>query len=114
MGQYRRIDGIELRGSSLSSLVAAREPGLNNDLRRTLTDTENALRLIIDKAEGTGRFAGQPPMKFDQMIAAGNTEGKKMITAAINELALQAQLIDQIAISLDIDAFRPDITRLED
>nr|WP_298379622.1 imelysin family protein [uncultured Halomonas sp.] len=102
-GQYERVDGSELSGSSLSDLVAKQDSELDDTLRQQLKDSMAALDTLKQTAE-----AEESPMKFDMMIAPGNTQGSEMINNAILTLVEQTGSIEQAANTLGIASLEPD------
>ena len=103
LGEYQRIDGSLLTGPSLSVLTKKVASNLDSHMRDALTKTASALQVMVDKAESPTR-----PMKFDMMIAEGNTEGKKIIETAILALVKQTSYIEAIAKDLGIVNLNPD------
>lgn len=102
-GRYKRIDGTVLQGASLADLVRAKDKALADKADKAFAATEKALKAIVDKAE-----AKEKPMKFDQMVAEGNVEGKKLIEAAIRALVAETRVIEEVASLLGIDNLSPD------
>ncbi len=86
-GRYRRIDGGEVKGSSLSELVAAKDPAVDEDLKSKLSVTLAAMKALVDRAKGGEHY--------DQMIAADNAEGNAVVQAAITALLNQTQSIEK-------------------
>ena len=96
-GEYQRVDGSSVTGPSLSSLVSAKDVDADQKLQTQFAATESKLQLIVDTAENTTN-----PVKFDQMIAPGNTAGEGMIRDAISSLVDQTVLIESAALTLGI------------
>lgn len=87
LGKYTRTDGSEVTGESLSSLVAAADPAVDEALKAALDTSVAELGKIKEAAEsGT---------HYDQMLASGNKEGEAMITAAVDALVAQTQEIER-------------------
>lgn len=95
LGRYVRPDGSVVEGPSLSALVAARDAGVDEALRRDLDATMAALGALRDKAE-----AG---MAYDQMLAPGNAEGAAAITAGVDALVAQTRSIERAVAALGLD-----------
>ena len=76
LGSYARIDGSEVKGPSLSDLVAARDPALDTELRGLLDDSLSKLQAMSKRADTVE--------KFDQMIGEGNDEGNAVVQTAID------------------------------
>ncbi|WP_122662646.1 imelysin family protein [Pseudomonas viridiflava] len=100
LGEYTRTDGTKVSGPSLSSLVAKADPAADATLRADLDATQAKLQAIVDQAN-----KGQ---HFDQLIAAGNTEGNQIVRDAIAALVKQTGAIEQAAGKLGITDLNPD------
>ncbi|MCI8208954.1 peptidase [Pseudomonas sp. S25] len=100
LGEYTRVDGTKVSGPSLSSLVAKADPATDATLRADLDATQAKLQAIVDQAN-----KGQ---HFDQLIAAGNTEGNQIVRDAIAALVKQTGAIEQAAGKLGITDLNPD------
>lgn len=98
LGEYRRPNGELLQGPSIASLINARDPALDSRTRSALDTSQAALQAMVDNAEA------EPAMKFDQMVAPGNTEGERLIANTIKALTAQTTLLEQLAPSLGIDS----------
>ncbi|WP_425055706.1 imelysin family protein [Pseudomonas abyssi] len=102
-GTYKRIDGTELSGASLSDLVAADKPELNEALTAQLDASVAALGHMKQTAE-----QAENPVTFDMMIAPDNAEGAKIINDAIAALVEQTGSIEQVAAVVGVDSLEPD------
>jgi putative iron-regulated protein len=102
-GLYTRIDGSLVSGPSLSALVAQDNPDLDATLRNQLNQSMQALGVMKLKAE-----ASENPVKFDMMIAPGNTLGAKTINGAIMTLVQQTGSIEKVAGVLGVESLQPD------
>ncbi|AOY86982.1 peptidase [Marinobacter salinus] len=102
-GTYRRVDGSLVTGPSLSDLVEQTNPDLDARLTAQLDTSMKALGVLKSKAESS-----QSPMRFDMMIAPGNTAGASVINDAIMALVAQTGSIEQGARELGIEALSPD------
>ena len=71
LGRYARTDGTTVSGPSLSDMVAARDPGLDADMRAHLAEAVLALGQIKTAAEAG--FA------YDEMLERGNAGGEALI-----------------------------------
>lgn len=100
LGEYTRVDGTKVSGPSLSSLVAKADAATDATLRADLEATQTKLQAIVDQAN-----KGQ---HFDQLIAAGNTEGNQIVRDAIASLVKQTGAIEQAAGKLGITDLNPD------
>jgi putative iron-regulated protein len=100
LGEYTRIDGTKVSGPSLSSLVAKADPATDATLRADLAATQAKMQVLVDRAN-----KGE---HFDQLIAAGNTEGNQIVRDAIASLVKQTGGIEQAAGKLGITDLNPD------
>ncbi len=48
------------------------------------------------------------PMKFDMMIAEGNSAGKQLITSSIKSLVIQTRYIEKVARFLQLGKLNPE------
>lgn len=103
LGEYKRVDGSDLKGPSLSALVAKKNASADKKLQEQFATTESKLQLMVDTAEDN-----VAPVKFDQMISSGNKEGELIIRNAISSLVMQTALIEAAAGSLGISNLNPD------
>ncbi|HQQ74657.1 MAG TPA: imelysin family protein [Pseudomonadales bacterium] len=94
LGEYVRTDGSIVRGPGLSSLVAAKNPAADTEVKNKLASTEKQLQALVDSANN-----GQ---HFDQMIAAGNTAGNALVKNSIDALTAQTTAIETAAAVLGI------------
>jgi putative iron-regulated protein len=97
MGAYTRIDGTELRGPSLSQLVAATDPAADKGLRDRLDATLAKMQGLVDSAETKG-------LACDRLIGEGNEAGNAQVMAAINALLAQTKAIEKVVAVLGLEA----------
>lgn len=102
-GRYSPVSGGEVKGTSLADLVKAKDPALHQRMLAALENTEAALQAMVKAAEDPAK-----PMKFDQMIAEGNTAGAALIRNSIQALVAETVVIEEIAKTLGISHFAPD------
>ncbi|MGY2173211.1 imelysin family protein [Pseudomonas gingeri] len=100
LGEYTRTDGTKLTGPSLSSLVAKADPAADTALKGDLEATEAKIQIMVDHAN-----KGE---HYDQLIAAGNDSGNKIVRDAIAALVKQTGSIEQAAAKLGISDLNPD------
>lgn len=87
LGKYTRVDGSIVEGPSLSEVIAAKDAGLDNEIKALLADTLVKMNVMADRAE-----AGEA---YDQQIGEGNTEGNAVVQAAIDGLIAQTRGIER-------------------
>jgi putative iron-regulated protein len=102
-GHYTRVDGRSVKGPSLADLAQAKNPALHQRMVAALETTEAAMAAIVKAAEDPAK-----PMKFDQMIAEGNSVGAGLIKNGINALVAETAVIEEIAKAFGISHFAPD------
>ncbi|MCB1346728.1 MAG: peptidase, partial [Rhodobacteraceae bacterium] len=98
LGQYTRLDGTVVTGPSLSALLAATDPALDQSMRDALATSVGALHHMVTVAVG-----GMP---FDMMIAPGNTQGEAVIMAAVDALVDQTRVLERVIDTLHIGGTR--------
>lgn len=98
MGQYLRINGDRVGGPSLAGIAKAKAPQAFERLRLAMNDSVAKTNALVQAAEFS-----QPPMKFDQMIAEGNSRGKALIVDAVNALVEQTAALEALAKEIDVD-----------
>lgn len=93
-GSYTRVDGSSVSGPSLSGLVRAKAPAIDEELRTKLDATLDKMQAIVDRAA-----KGEA---YDQLIGEGNAEGNQIVQAAIDALAAQTSVIERVVASLEL------------
>lgn len=86
LGEYTRIDGSKVKGSSISDLVKAKDPALDKQLRAELNASTKAASAIVKSAE-----KGSP---FDVLIGAGNKKGNALVQGLVDGLTTQTRSIE--------------------
>ncbi|MDQ2641764.1 MAG: peptidase [Pseudomonadota bacterium] len=94
LGRYQRSDGSVLAGPSLSDLVVRVNPALDAEMRSRLDATVAALDRIRQRAA-----SGEA---YDQLIAAGNTQGNALVQAAIDALVAQTRSTERVVEALGL------------
>jgi len=94
LGSYTRVDGSTVSGPSLSDLVAARDAGVDAELKGDLDASVKALKAIVTAAEGG--FA------YDMMLEPGNTQGEALIMGAVDALVKQTGAIERAVATLGL------------
>jgi putative iron-regulated protein len=96
LGAYTRVDGSALDGPSLSDLVAAADPAVDDRLKAELDASVAAL--------GAVKAAAESGLAYDQMLAPGNAEGEALIMGAVNALVTQTASIERAVTALGLAA----------
>lgn len=94
-GSYKRTDGKTVSGASLSQLVAAKSADADAAVKTALANTMTAMQAIKDTAD-SGKMA------YDQMIAADNDEGNKLVSAGIDGLVAQKKALEGAVAALGV------------
>ena len=100
-GQYERINGEVITGPSLADLVAEKNAQQAQAILSGFDNSKDALQKLVDSAEKNGVF-------FDQLIAAGDSQGNELVQAAINSLVAQTTAIEEAAGLIGIQQLNPD------
>lgn len=95
-GHYRRVDGTTVTGPSISDLVAAEEPALDEELRGKLDATVAAMGAMRSRAESVEAY--------DEMIGEDNGHGNAVVQAAIDALVDQTRSIERAVAALGLGA----------
>ena len=96
LGSYTRIDGSVVKGASPSDLVKAKDPVVDERLRKSLDTTMVAMSAIVERAKTVEAY--------DQMIGEGNAEGNAIVDAAVTALLGQTKEIERAIAALGIKA----------
>ena len=95
LGSYTRVDGTVVSGTSLSSLVAAADAGVDAELTAKLNAT--MLEMAEMKAAAEAGFA------YDMMLERGNANGEALIMGAVNALVDQTRSIERAVAAIGVD-----------
>jgi len=99
MGQYQRINGDRVGGPSLAAYARTKAPEASERLRQAMNTSVEKNHQLVEAAERR-----TPAMKFDQMIAEGNQEGRALVMDAIDALVAQTTALEDLARTLDLDS----------
>ncbi|MBU3028921.1 imelysin family protein [Paracoccus marinaquae] len=87
LGEYTRADGSVVSGESLSSLVSAADPAVDQALRAGLDNSVAKLGRI--------KIAAEAGTSYDQMLGGENQTGEALVMAAVDALVAQTQDIQR-------------------
>jgi putative iron-regulated protein len=87
LGHYQRVDGSEIKGVSLASLVAEKDAAADKALQKRFATTVSNMQALV--------VAGKSGEAYDQMIAEGNEAGNKKVQASIDSLIAQAKELEK-------------------
>ncbi len=94
LGRYEREDGSVVEGPSISELIAARDAGLDSEIKVLLDETVAKMEAMRSRAETVEAY--------DQMIGEGNTEGNAVVQAAIDALIAQTRGVERAVALLEL------------
>jgi len=92
LGEYQRIDGTLVEGTSLSSLVAQASPQLDARMKGSLEFTMKQMQVMVERAHSTE--------SYDQMIASGNKAGNQVVQDIVDSLTAQTSVIEELDTAL--------------
>jgi len=98
LARYKRIDGSVVSGPSVSDLVRAKSPEIDERVRKALTETIARMAALKQRAETIEAY--------DQMIGEGNTEGNAVIDAAIGALIAQTKEFERAIAALELTSVK--------
>jgi putative iron-regulated protein len=96
LGSYKRVDGSEVKGASVSDLVKEKSAEADKAVREKLDATLAAFTKLKERAEKVEAY--------DQMIGEQNDEGNAVVQGAIDSLLDQTKAIERAVAVLDLDA----------
>ena len=96
LGRYKRIDGTEVKGPSVSDLVRAKSAEIDGRVRQALTETYKRAAALKTRAETVEAY--------DQMLGEGNKEGNGVIEAVIEALIAQTKEFERAVAVLELRA----------
>jgi putative iron-regulated protein len=86
-GHYVRLDGSKVSGPSVSDLVRAKSPELDQKIRAAIEETMNRMAVMVERAKTIEAY--------DQMIGEDNPEGNDVVQSVIDALAVQAKAFEE-------------------
>jgi putative iron-regulated protein len=98
LGTYKRVDGKQIKGASVSDLVKAKSPEADKALREKLDATLAAFTTLKKRAETVEAY--------DQMIGEQNDAGNAVVQAGIDALLEQTKAIERAVAALDLQAIK--------
>jgi len=98
LGTYRRIDRSVVSGPSVSDLVRAVSPEIDEEVRAKLDATMDAMNALYLRALATE--------SYDQMIGEGNEAGNKVVQDVVDALLAQTKAIERAVAALDLKAIQ--------
>lgn len=95
LGEYTRVDGSKVSGASLSDLVKAEAPVVDQNLRNKLDATQDAAQVMVDEAKKGNTF--------DVLIGEGNEAGNQVVQTFVDSLVAEAEAIEHTIAVLKLD-----------
>ena len=95
LGRYEGVDGKVAAGPSLSDLVRAADPAVDDEMRAAL-DRSLAAFAAFKRSADSGQMA------YDQILAEGDVAGNAMIQAAVDALVAQTRTIERVVATLGV------------
>jgi len=93
LGTYKAADGKEVKGPSISEVIAEKDAAVDADVKAKLAVSLASLQVIVDRAK-----KGEA---FDQLVAKDNAIGNAIVNAAIIALDNQTKAIEAAVKALD-------------
>ncbi len=100
-GRYQRVDGSQVSGPSLYDLVAQQDAKQAKQIQTQFDTTRAQVHKLVESAEDNN-------VHFDQLIAAGNSQGNALVNQVIMSLVAQTGSIEQAAKLVGIESLNPD------
>jgi len=94
LGRYKRTDGTNVAGASVSDLVREQAPEIDERVRRALAVTLARVTALKERAE--------TKEAYDQMIGEGNIEGNAVVEAVIDALMAQTKEFERAIATLNL------------
>ncbi len=95
-GRYKRIDGTTVAGASVSDLVRAKSPEIDDRVRKALAATNARMTALKVRAETVEAY--------DQMIGEGNKDGNAIVESVIEALIAQTREFERAIAVLELKA----------
>jgi putative iron-regulated protein len=98
VGRYRRVDGSVVQGPSVSDLIKAKSPEVDNAVRAKIELTMDAMGELYRR--------GVMVESYDQMIGEGNEVGNATVQKVVDSLLNQAKEIERAVAALDLKSIK--------
>jgi putative iron-regulated protein len=98
VGRYRRVDGSVVQGPSVSDLVKAKSPEVDNEVRAKIELTMDAMGELYRR--------GVMVESYDQMIGEGNEVGNATVRKVVDSLLNQTKEIERAVAALDLSTIK--------
>ncbi|MYZ49264.1 imelysin family protein [Propylenella binzhouense] len=94
-GAYKRTDGSTVEGPSIADFVAAKSP-------EAAERVNEAMKATLAKMDVMKKTADSGEMAYDQMLAAGNEKGNKILLDVVDSLVAQTRAIEGAVHALNL------------
>jgi putative iron-regulated protein len=98
VGRYRRVDGSVVQGPSVSDLIKAKSPEVDNAVRAKIELTMDAMGELYRR--------GVMVESYDQMIGEGNEVGNATVQKVVDSLLNQTKEIERAVAALDLKSIK--------
>ena len=98
VGRYRRVDGSVVQGPSVSDLIKAKSPAVDNAVRAKIELTMDDMGELYRR--------GVMVESYDQMIGEGNEVGNATVQKVVDSLLNQTKEIERAVAALDLSAIK--------
>ena len=98
VGRYRRVDGSVVQGPSVSDLVEAKSPAIDDEVRAKIELTMDAMGELYRR--------GVMVENYDQMIGEGNAPGNATVQKVLDRLLDQTKSLERAVAALDLSAIK--------
>ena len=96
LGRYKRVDGSTVSGPSVSDLVRAKSPEIDDRVRAALAETAAKVQTLKTRAETIEAY--------DQMLGEGNAEGNAVVEDVIGALIAHTKEFERAIAVLELRA----------
>ncbi len=94
-GSYTRTDGSVVKGASIRDYAAAKAP-------EAAARTDDAFKATLAKMQVMKDTADSGRMAYDQMIAADNPDGNRIVEDVVDSLVAQARAVEGVVSALGL------------
>src|SRR6478672_4986727 len=98
VGRYRRVDGSVVQGPSVSDLIKAKSPEVDNAVRAKIELTMDDMGELYRR--------GVMVESYDQMIGEGNEVGNATVQKVVDSLLNQTKEIERAVAALDLKSIK--------
>nr|WP_231730612.1 imelysin family protein [Photobacterium aquimaris] len=100
-GSYQTVNGDLLQGPSINDLVVKKDAKAAADIKAQFETARTQVYTLVEAAEKNNQH-------FDQLIAASNKAGNRLVNQSISALVQQTVAIEQVAKIIGVSNLNPD------